>query len=79
MNSVVDVKIERPHVMENGKVYDPEYILAANADEPEYYYRVEMDNGGFCIKKYKPSVARLFQRRRAEWHGGYLPKYERLN
>ena len=42
---------------------DPEWEEAINKKEPELYYWVEMYGGGRCIKKYKPSVAKLLSKR----------------
>ena len=56
--------------MKNGIVYclaedyvDIEWEKAWNSDEKPEYYIVTMYNNGKCIKKYKPSVAKLLQER----------------
>lgn len=45
---------------------DIEWEEAQNADEKLCYYRVHMLNGGIKIKQYKPSVAKLWEKRTAE-------------
>ena len=42
---------------------DPEWDAADSADETPRYYWQEMYGGGRCIKRYKPSVAKLFSER----------------
>ena len=42
---------------------DVEWMSAENANEELYYYLCDMPNGGKCIKRYKPSVAKLCNKR----------------
>ena len=44
-------------------VVDLEWDKAENADEPRLYYWVEMFNGGWCAREYKPAVAKLYSER----------------
>lgn len=45
------------------KITDLEWDKAIESNEKEQYYWVRMFNGGICIKKYKPSIAKLIKRR----------------
>ena len=42
--------------------YDPEWEEAENANERKLYYRIA-DQGGYKIKQYKPSLAKLVSKR----------------
>ena len=45
------------------QITDPEWDKATESNEKEQYYWMRMFNGGICIKKYKPSIAKLIKRR----------------
>lgn len=42
---------------------DPEWDQAEEANEKKMYYKCWMHNGGTCIKRYKPSVAKIVKAR----------------
>jgi hypothetical protein len=44
------------------KFYDPEWEEASNKDEKKVYYWVDTENGTY-IKLYKPSIAKLVEKR----------------
>lgn len=45
------------------QITDLEWDEAMESNEKEQYYWMRMFNGGICIKKYKPSIAKLIKRR----------------
>lgn len=47
-----------------------------NSEKSEYY-EVEMNNGGFCIKYYKPSELKEMIERRIKYLGR-VPKYKKI-
>ncbi len=46
-----------------GEFEDPEWNIAQGSDEKPRYYKVHMLNGGIAYKYYKPSVAKLLEKR----------------
>lgn len=59
-------------VFPNGHIYiDQEWIDANESKEKPVYYKCQMLNWGWCIKCYKPSVAKLVLKR-----GMYLKMLE---
>ena len=45
------------------QIADLEWDKAIESNEKEQYYWICMFNGGVCIKKYKPSIAKLIRKR----------------
>jgi len=51
-------------VFPNGQIYiDQEWIDANKSKEKPIYYKCQMLNHGWCVKCYKPSVAKLVLKR----------------
>lgn len=42
---------------------DTEWETAEKSDEKHVYYRCKMFNGGTCIRRYKPSIAKIVAKR----------------